>query len=89
MPWENTEQYIRSGHRNTDEFQKDTLRTITLDAKAGIKAVIGKPKDKQAIEVLSYLFEKTKAGQLKKPNNGSKNTTTPLKNTSMQFCPSP
>ncbi len=66
MPWENTEQYIRSGHRNTDEFQKDTLRIITLDAKAGIKAVIGKPKDKQAIEVLSYLFEKNEGWTIEK-----------------------
>jgi len=66
MPWENTEQYIRSGHRNTDEFQTDTLKTITLDAEAGIKAVIGKPKNKHTMEVLSYLFEKNKGWTIDK-----------------------
>ena len=56
MPWENTENHIRSGHRSPEEFQKDTLKTITLDEKEGIKAVIGKPKGKDTMEIQSYLF---------------------------------
>jgi hypothetical protein len=66
LPWEDTEQYIRSGHRNPEEFQKDTLRTIPLNEKEGIKAVIGKPKGKNAMEVLSYLFEKDKGWTVEK-----------------------
>jgi hypothetical protein len=66
LPWDDTEQYIRTGHRNPDEFQKETLRTITLNAKEGIKAVIGKPKGKHAMEVLSYLFEKEKGWTIEK-----------------------
>jgi hypothetical protein len=37
MPWENTEQHIRSGHRDPEEFQKGTLKTVTLDEKEGDK----------------------------------------------------
>jgi hypothetical protein len=66
MPWENTEQYIRSGHRDAEEFQKDTLKTITLNEKEGIKAVVGKPKGKHTMEVVSYLFEKGKGWTLEK-----------------------
>jgi hypothetical protein len=66
MPWENTEEYIRSGHRNADEFQKDTLRTITLNVEEGIKAVIGKPQGKHAMEVMSYIFEKDKGWTVEK-----------------------
>ncbi len=66
MPWENTEQYIRSGHRDPDKFQKDTLKTITLNEKEGIKAIVGKPKGKHTMEVLSYLFEKDKGWTIEK-----------------------
>jgi hypothetical protein len=61
MPWENTEKHIRSGHRDAADFQQDTLKTITLNEKEGIKAVVGKPKGKDTMEVVSYLFEKVKA----------------------------
>jgi hypothetical protein len=66
LPWENTEKTIRSGHRNADEFQTDTLRTITLNAEEGIKAVIGKPKGKHTMEVMSYIFEKDKGWTIEK-----------------------
>jgi len=66
MPWENTEQYIRSGHRDPEEFQKDTLKTITLNEEQGIKAVVGKPKGKHTMEVQSYLFEKDKGWTVEK-----------------------
>jgi len=66
MPWENTEKYIRSGHRDAEEFQQDTLKAVTLDEKDGIKAVVGKPKGKDTMEVVSYLFEKAKGWTLEK-----------------------
>jgi len=66
MPWENTEKTIRSGHRTADEFQTDTLRIITLNVEEGIKAVIGKPKGKHAMEVQSYIFEKDKSWTMEK-----------------------
>ena len=66
MPWENTEQHIRSGHQDPEEFQKDTLKTITLNEKEGINAVVGKPKGKHTMEVVSYLFEKDKGWTLEK-----------------------
>jgi len=66
MPWENTEQYIRSAHRDVEEFQKETLRTITLNEKEGIKALVGKPKGKHTMEVQSYLFEKSKGWTVEK-----------------------
>ncbi len=66
MPWEITDKYIRSGHRNLDEFKPESLRTITLSAEEGIKAVIGKPKGKDKMEIQSYLFELSKNWTLEK-----------------------
>ena len=79
MPWENTEQFIRSGHRDPEEFQTDTLKTITLNEKEGIKAVIGKPKGKHAMEVLSYLFEKDKGWTIEKAKEWFEKHHTPAK----------
>ncbi|MDW8044713.1 MAG: phage capsid protein [Nitrososphaerota archaeon] len=66
MPWEETEQYIRSGHRSPDEFQEGTFRTITLSEEEGIKAIIAKPKGKDTTEIQSYLFDKSKGWTLDK-----------------------
>jgi hypothetical protein len=66
MPWVNTEKHIRSGHRDAEEFQQDTLKTITLNEKEGIKAIVGKPKGKDTMEVVSYVFEKDKGWTLEK-----------------------
>ena len=67
MPWEETKDYIRSGHENSDHFDKGSIRTITLDEGKGIKALVGCPKgnyDSKKCEVgthiLSYLFSKGK-----------------------------
>jgi len=60
VPWEETEEYIRSGHRSSDDFQEGSLRTITISEEEGIKAVIGKPIGKDTTEVQSYLFSKDK-----------------------------
>jgi hypothetical protein len=66
LPWETTDQYIRSGHRSPDEFKPESLRTITLNENEGIKAITGKPKDKDTMEVQSYLFELSKGWTLDK-----------------------
>ena len=66
MPWEDTEDFIRSGHRNSEDFEPGSLRTITLSEEEGIKAVIGKPKGKKTTEVVSYLFSKEKGWTLEK-----------------------
>ena len=58
--WEQTENHIRSGHRSPEDFEPDSLRTITLSEEEGIKAVIGKPKGKDTMEVQSYLFDRDK-----------------------------
>jgi hypothetical protein len=60
LPWEETEVYIRSGHRNPEEFQPGSLRTIVLSEDEGIRAIVGKPKGKNTAEVQSYLFAKNK-----------------------------
>jgi len=66
LPWEEDNDYIRSGHRSPDEFKPDTFRTITLSGEEGIRAVIAKPKGKNTMEVSSYLFEKGKGWTLEK-----------------------
>jgi hypothetical protein len=66
MPWEETKEYIRHESRDPEQFQKETLRTISLSERDGIKAVIGKPKGKHVMEVQSYLFEKSKGWTVEK-----------------------
>ncbi len=66
LPWEETQDYIRSGHRDPEEFESDSLRTIWVSEEEGIKAVIGKPKGETATEVVSYLFMKEKAWTLER-----------------------
>jgi hypothetical protein len=66
MPWENTEQFIRSGHKSPEEFQPNTLKTIILNEKDGIEAIVGKPVGKDTMEVQSYLFDKTKGWTMEK-----------------------
>lgn len=66
MPWEISDKHIRSGHHSPDDFQPETLRTITLSEEKGIKAVVGKPKGKETMEVQSYLFDLSKGWTLEK-----------------------
>jgi len=66
LPWEETEELIRSGHRDPEEFEPSSLRTIWISEEEGIKAVVGKPKGKTTTEVLSYLFMKEKEWTLEK-----------------------
>lgn len=65
MPWDESENYIRSGHRDTEEFEKNSIRTITISEAQGIKALVGCPKgacksDRCGVgmQVMSYLFAK-------------------------------
>jgi len=60
IPWETTDQYIRSGHRHPSDFESESLRTITLSEGEGIKAVVGKLKGEDKTTVQSYLFDKDK-----------------------------
>ena len=66
MPWEEMNEYIHSGHRSPEEFQPDSLRTIVFSEDEGIKAVVGKPKGKDATEIQTYVFDKTKGWTLDK-----------------------
>jgi hypothetical protein len=66
MPWENTEKHIRSGHRDAEEFHEDTLKNSMLNEEEGIEAVVDKPKGKDNMEVVSYLFDKDKGWTLEK-----------------------
>lgn len=66
LPWDETEQYIRSGHRSPEEFEPESLRTVVLSEEEGIKAVIGKPEGKDTMQVQSYLFDKSKGWTLEK-----------------------
>lgn len=60
MPWEETENYIRSGHRNVNTFDSSTFKTVDIDIERGIKAIVAKPKDGNNFQIVSYLFDKRK-----------------------------
>jgi len=66
MPWDVTEQYIRSGHRDPSDFMPDSLRTVTLSESEGIKAIMGKRPGSSHMEIQSYLFDKGKGWTLSK-----------------------
>jgi len=66
MLWEETDQYVRSGHRSPEEFQLDSLRTIVLSEDEGIRAVVGKLKGKDTTEIQSYVFDRSKGWTLEK-----------------------
>jgi len=73
LPWEETDDYIRSGHESPDKYDKDSMRTIDIDATEGIKAVIGCPKGdfiggkcSVGTQVQSYLFSKERGWTMTK-----------------------
>jgi len=73
MPWDETDEYIRSGHRDPDSFDKDSFRTITLSEDEGIRAVVGCPKGhfeggkcNVGMEIQTYLFDKSKGWTMSK-----------------------
>ncbi len=67
MAWEETEEYIRSGHGDPEKYDKDSYRTIDIDSSKGIKAIVACPvghfkggRCDAGMEVTSYLFAKDK-----------------------------
>ncbi len=66
MPWEISQNFVRSGHRNPDDFEPESIRTITLSEDEGVKALVGKPKGKDHTEIISYLFDVSKGWTVEK-----------------------
>jgi hypothetical protein len=66
LPWEETQDYVPSGHRDPSEFEPDSLRTTWISEEEGVKAVIRKPKGETTTEVVSYLFMKEKNWTIEK-----------------------
>lgn len=73
MPWEETNNYNRSGHGNVDKYDDDSMRTIEIDSDEGIKAIIAcakgkfkKGKCQIGTEIISYLFEQNKGWTISK-----------------------
>jgi len=64
IPWEETADYIRSGHKDPDRYE--TCRTITISADEGIKATYCKLKNVDRWEIQSYLFSKAKGWTMSK-----------------------
>ena len=60
MPVDVGENLIRVRVRQPGEFQEGTFRTITISAKEGIKAVIGRPEGESKTAIQAYLFDKDK-----------------------------
>jgi hypothetical protein len=79
MPWEETDNTIRSGHRSPNEFQDGTKKTISLNAKEGIEAAVAKPKGKQALEIESYVFLKAKGWTMRSAKAWFNNLHNPAK----------
>lgn len=60
MPIDVTNNSVRARIRNPSDFQPGSFRTITIDAKNGIKAVIGKPRGRSGTTIQSLIFPKEK-----------------------------
>jgi hypothetical protein len=58
--WDQTQNLIRSGHRNPEDFDPETLKTITLSEEEEIQAIIAKSWNQQSTEIVSYIFSKEK-----------------------------
>ena len=64
---------MRSGHESPEKYDKDSMRTIEINATEGIKAVIGCPKGNfiggkcsVGTQVQSYLFAREKGWTMAK-----------------------
>ena len=66
MPWEETEDYFRSGHRDPSTCQEGSQWTITISEEQGIEAVVCRPHGSDSTVVQSYLFSKEKGWTLSK-----------------------
>lgn len=79
MSWENTEEHIQYGQRASEEFQQDTLKTLTLNDREGIQVTLGKPKEKQTMEVQGYLFSKKNGWTVETAKKWLTNNPSPTK----------
>jgi len=66
VPWEETGENIRSGHRDAGSCEKGSFRTITIDEGQGIQAVVCKPHGSDSTVTQSFLFSKAKGWTLEK-----------------------
>ena len=66
MPWEETDDYIRSGHHAPGWCQDGTARTVTLNDSQGIKAIMCRPHGSDKMAIQSYLFAKEKGWTISK-----------------------
>lgn len=64
---EETEDYIRIPVKNADDYDPDSIHTITISAEQGIKALSACPKGEYeegkcnvGVEIITYLFDKEK-----------------------------
>lgn len=64
MPWDETDDYIRSGHKDANNYS--TCRTMDISVDKGIKALDCKRKDNNEWEIQSYLFTKDKGWTMAK-----------------------
>jgi len=64
MVWEETDQYIRSGHGNVEDAE--TCRTIEISEPKGIKAIYCKSKSTGKWYIQSYLFSKSDGWTMEK-----------------------
>ena len=55
--WDKAGKYLRARIISPDEFDNKTFRIIDIDAAAGIRAIVGRMKNKQAMTTQAYLFE--------------------------------
>lgn len=60
MPIDTTKNFIRARVRKPSNFEPNTARTIVIDARRGIKAVIQRLKGKSSTAVRTFLFDKSK-----------------------------
>jgi hypothetical protein len=64
MPWEETDDYIRSGHGNAEDIE--TCRTIDISEPKGLKAIYCKSKSTGKWAIQSYLFSKKEGWTMEK-----------------------
>ncbi len=79
MPWEETDNEIKSGHRSPSEFQDGTQKTVSINEQEGIRAIVAKPVGEQTLEIQSYLFSKQKGWTVEKAKEWFSKLHTPAK----------
>lgn len=79
MPWDENDTTIKSNHKSTQEFQPDTLHTVSCVESVGVQAIIGKSLGKTTMEIQSYLFSKEKGWTLEKAKEWFNRSQTPIK----------